>query len=134
MATLTQAGLPPATRRSRTPRTWPVRPADIVAVLFTVGLVVAGMWVVHGGLDRLGTPAGLMTGLGQITALAGTYLALAQIVLMARVPWIDQVVGSDRLMAWHRWLGIGTITLILSHVVLTTTGWALGSQGRAHQP
>ena len=69
----------------------------------------------------------MATGLGQITALIGTYLALAQIVLMARVSWIDHVVGSDRLMAWHRWLGIGTITLILSHVVLTTTGWAMGS-------
>jgi predicted ferric reductase len=92
-----------------------------------VGLLVAGMWVVHGGLDRLGTPAGLARGLGQITALIGTYLALAQIVLMARVSWIDHVVGSDELMAWHRWLGMGTITLILSHVVLTTTGWSMSS-------
>jgi len=127
MATLTQAGLPPFGRRARVPRAWPIRPADITAVLLVVGLLVAGMWVVHGGLDRLGTPAGLATGLGQITALMGTYLALAQIVLMARVPWIDHVVGSDRLMAWHRWLGIGTITLILSHVVLTTLGWATRS-------
>ncbi len=127
MATLTQAGNPPFTRRARTPRTWPFRSADIVVVLAAVGLLVAGMWVIHGGLDGLGTPAGLATGLGQITALTGTYLALAQIVLMARVPWIDHVVGSDKLMAWHRWLGIGTITLILSHVVLTTTGWAMSS-------
>jgi predicted ferric reductase len=127
MAALTQAGLPPAVRRARVPRTWPIRPADIKAVLLVVGLLVAGMWVVHGGLDRLGTPAGLATGLGQITALTGTYLALAQILLMARVPWIDHVVGSDRLMAWHRWLGVGTTSLILSHVVLTTVGWAASS-------
>ncbi len=105
MATLTQAGLPPVARPVRTPRVWPLRPADIAAVLLAVGLVVAGMWVVHGGLDRLGTPAAMATGLGQITALIGTYLALAQIVLMARVPWIDHVVGSDRLMAWHRLAG-----------------------------
>jgi predicted ferric reductase len=98
-----------------------------VAVLLAVGLLVVGMWVVHGGLDRLATPAAVATGLGQVTALAGTYLALAQIVLMARVPWIDHVVGSDRLMAWHRWLGVGTITLILSHVALTTWGWAESS-------
>jgi predicted ferric reductase len=37
------------------------------------------------------------------------------------------VVGSDKLLAWHRWLGFGTITLILSHVVLTTIGWAAAS-------
>ena len=127
MATLTQAGSLPATRRVSVPRTWPIRPADIVVVLAGLGLLVAGMWVRHGGLDQLGTASGLATGLGQITALVGTYLALAQIVLMARVPWIDHVVGSDRLMAWHRWLGIGTITLLLAHVVFTTLGWSMGS-------
>lgn len=127
VATLTRAGRSPAARSARTPRTWPIRPADIVAVLLAVGLLVAGMWVVHGGLVLLATPAGLATGLGQVTALIGTYLALAQIVLMARVPWIDHVVGSDRLMAWHRWLAVGTITLILGHVALTTLGWAMSS-------
>jgi predicted ferric reductase len=127
MATLTQAGPTPVARRLAQPRTWPIRPADVAATLLAVGLLVVGMWVVHGGLDRLGTPAGLATGLGQLMALTGTYLALAQIVLMARVPWIDHVVGSDKLMVWHRWLGIGTITLILGHVVLTTAGWAMAS-------
>jgi len=108
-------------------RAWPITAPDIVAVLAGAGLLVAGMWVVHGGLDQLGTPAGLATGLGQITALIGTYLALAQIVLMARVPWIDHVVGSDRLMAWHRWLGLGTISLLMAHVVFTTLGWSIDS-------
>ncbi|MEX1334108.1 MAG: hypothetical protein AB1Z66_02280, partial [Candidatus Limnocylindrales bacterium] len=102
MAVLTQARFRLGARIAPTPRTWPIRPADIVIALTAIGLLVVGMWVVHGGLDRLDTPAGLLSGLGQITALIGTYLALAQIVLMARVPWIDHVVGSDRLMAWHR--------------------------------
>ena len=86
MAALTQLGPPVFARRAPLPRTWPIRPADIVATLVAVGLLVAGMWVVHGGLDSLSTMAGLATGLGQVTALMGTYLALAQIVLMARVP------------------------------------------------
>jgi predicted ferric reductase len=125
MATLTQAGLPSVARPVHRPRTWPIRPADIAAFLLAVGLLVVGMWVVHGGLDQLGTPAGLATGLGQVTALIGTYLALVAVVLMARVPWIDHVVGSDQLLVWHRWLGIGTISLILAHVGLTTIGWAM---------
>jgi predicted ferric reductase len=127
MATLTQAGVPPVSRQARTPRIWPIRPADILATLFAVGLLVAGMWVVHGGLDQLSNPAGLATGLGQVTALVGTYLALVGVLLMARVPWIDHVVGSDKLIRWHRWVGTGTITLILAHVVLTTAGWAMSA-------
>ncbi len=57
----------------------------------------------------------------------GTYLALVQIVLMARVPWIDHVVGSDRLMAWHRLTGFATLWLLLGHFVFTTIGWAMSS-------
>jgi predicted ferric reductase len=94
------------------------------------GVVVVGMWMRHGGIDQLATGAGLATGLGQLTALLGTYLALAGILLMARVPWIDHVVGSDRLAAWHRWLGFGTLWLLLGHFAFTTLGWAMAS-GRA---
>ena len=35
--------------------------------------------------------------------------------------------GSDRLMAWHRWLGFGTLWLLLAHFAFTTIGWALDS-------
>lgn len=127
MAILTRTASRPTTKRVRVPRAWSIRPADIVVALTGLGLLVAGMWVRHGGLEQLASPAGLSTGLGQITALIGTYLALAQIVLMARVPWIDHVVGSDRLMAWHRRLGRGTVTLITAHVVFTTVGWSMSS-------
>jgi predicted ferric reductase len=43
------------------------------------------------------------------------------------VPWIDHVVGTDRLMAWHRWLGFGTLWLLLAHFAFTTVGWAMAS-------
>ena len=127
VTTLTRTGPHSATQLRAAPRSWPIRPADIVIVLTVLGLLVAGMWVRHGGLEQLGAPEGLAIGLGQITALLGTYLALAQIVLMARVPWIDHVVGSDRLMAWHRWLGRGTVMLIVGHVIFTTLGWSMSS-------
>jgi predicted ferric reductase len=119
------AGPFPRLRRPPLPRSWPIKPADIVLVMLVNGAVVAGMWVRHGGLDQLGSLAGLMTGAGQLTALLGTYLSLAGILLMARVPWIDHVVGSDRLMAWHRRVGFATFWLILGHFLLTTVGWAL---------
>jgi predicted ferric reductase len=125
MATLTQAGAPVVARPVRRPRSWPIDPADIKFVLLLMGTIVTGMWVVHGGLDALTTPAGLLTGIGQLTALVGTYLALVGVLLMARVPWIDHVVGSDKLLGWHKWLGFGMMTLILAHVGFTTTGWAM---------
>jgi predicted ferric reductase len=88
-------------------------------------LLVGGMWLVHGGLGQVSTPAGLLTAVGQVTALVGTYAALVGIVLAARVPWIDHVVGSDRLAAWHRWTGFATLWLLVGHVAATTAAWAM---------
>ena len=124
---LTHDAPPSVARRAPLPRSWPIRTSDIVAVLVGTGLLVVGMWVRHGGLEPFATAPGLATGLGQVTAIVGTYLALAQIVLMARVPFIDHVVGSDRLMAWHRWLGRGTVTLLVAHLIFTTLGWSMAS-------
>ena len=89
-------------------------------------LLIVGMWVRHGGLSQLDTVSGMATGIGQLTALLGTYLALVQLVLMSRSPWLDQVVGTDRLMVWHRWTGFACLWLLLAHAVFTTVGWSLG--------
>jgi len=114
-----------AAGRLAQPRSWPISPADIGLVLVANGIIVAGMWVRHGGLDLLGSLAGMATGVGQVTALLGTYVALVGILLMARVPAIDHVVGTDRLTAWHRWIGFATLWLLLAHFAFTTIGWAL---------
>ena len=86
------------------------------------------MWIRHGGLDQASTFGGILTGIGQLTALYGTYLALIQLVLMSRSPWLDQVFGMDRLAAAHRWIGFGTVWLLLGHGVFTTVGYAIGDR------
>ncbi len=108
------------------PRTWPIGAYEIVGLLVGNGLLIAAMWIRHGGLDQLATLGGQLTAIGQVTALYGTYLALIQLVLMSRSPWLDQVFGMDRLAAAHRWLGFATVWLLLGHAVFTTTGYALG--------
>ena len=69
-----------------------------------------------------GKPAAI----GELTALLGTYAALVQILLMARLPWIEKAFGMDSIAHWHRWLGFATVTTICAHVVFTTWGYALG--------
>src|ERR1700675_2132505 len=121
----------PATRRVPLPRTWSVTAADIAVVAVANGLLILAMWVRHGGLDLLSTVGGAMTGIGQLTALYGTYFSLIQLVLMSRSPWLDQVFGIDRLAAAHRWLGFATVWLLLGHGVFTTIGYALGDRTNA---
>ncbi len=108
------------------PRRWGIRQTDVVALLAGNGLFIVLLWVRHGGLDQLGTTAGALTAAGQLTALLGTYLALIQLVLMGRSPWLDEAFGMGRLAVAHRWLGFATVWLIGAHGVLTTTGYAMG--------
>jgi predicted ferric reductase len=108
------------------PRVWPVRAGDVVAVVVGNGALILGMWWRHGGLDDLHSPEALATAAGQVTALLGTYLALVQIVLVARSPWLDEPFGMHRLAIWHRRLGNACLWLITAHVVFSTIGWSLG--------
>jgi predicted ferric reductase len=107
-----------------------VRAEDVIAILVANGLFIVAMWVRHGGLDQLGTVAGVATGLGQVTALLGTYFALIQLILMSRAPWLDRTFGRDRLTVGHRWVGFASVWLIVGHGVFTTVGFSL-SEGRS---
>ena len=106
------------------PRVWRIHPIEIGLVVLANGIIVTGLWIAHGGITQFGTFGGLLTGTGQITALLGTYLALIGIVLMARSPWLDQIIGSDGLARWHKWVGFGTLWLLVGHAVFTTIGFA----------
>jgi predicted ferric reductase len=79
--------------------------------------------IVHG----LGMPGGVAGALGILTAMVGTYLALLGCLLMARLPFIENEVGQDRLTSWHRKLGPYALVLIVLHVVLTTLSYAQGA-------
>ncbi len=114
------------TRPVPLPRVWGVRARDIGSLLVANGVFIVLMWIRHGGPDLLSTPGGLLTAAGELTALLGTYLALVQLVLMGRSPWLDEAFGMDRLASAHRWLGFATIWLIGAHGAFTTIGYAQG--------
>ncbi|MFJ8917681.1 ferric reductase-like transmembrane domain-containing protein [Amycolatopsis sp. NPDC102389] len=62
-----------------------------------------------------------------IGRLAGLYGALAmafQLLLVARLPWLDRRLGMDRLTAWHRWTGFSLLWTLLAHFVFIVFGYA----------
>lgn len=106
---------------------WRIRGSDVVSVLIAQAVVIGLMWIRHGGPDQLGQgPTGILTAIGQVTALFGTYLALIQLVLMSRSPWLESTFGMDGLAVAHRWLGFATVWLLLGHGIASTIGYALG--------
>jgi predicted ferric reductase len=80
------------------------------------------------GLHQLSQRGGVAIGLGQVTALLGTYGVVIQLLLMSRIGWLERWVGFDRLAVWHRWGGFATVALLSAHVVFTTLGYAQQSQ------
>lgn len=109
------------------------RGAFVALVLWALvignGAAVLWLWLHGGGLtiaaESLG---GLLTSLGRVTALVGTYLVLVQVVLLARVRWIERAVGFDRLTVWHRRNGKVAISLVVIHVPLIVAGYSLTLQ------
>ncbi len=62
-----------------------------------------------------------------IARLAGLYGALAmafQLLLVARLPWLDRRLGMDRLTSWHRWTGFTILWTLLAHLVFMVFGYA----------
>jgi predicted ferric reductase len=68
--------------------------------------------------------ATLLTGLGRLCGLLGAYLALVQLLLMARIPGLD----LERLVRVHRWNGFACLALLLAHAGLIVAGYTVGDR------
>ena len=86
--------------------------------------VVTWLWLRGGGVSAVHTWGDLATSTGRVTGLLGAYFALVQVLLLARLPWLERLTGFDRLTVWHRRNGKLTLYLVLAHVVLITIGYA----------
>ena len=104
------------------PRRWSITPSDLNWGVFGIALIIAAMWVRHGGLQLFDSPLNALTAIGQLTALFGTYLALVGILLMSRAPFIDQVLGSDESSRIHRLAGFASVWFLVAHAVTSTIG------------
>jgi predicted ferric reductase len=116
---------PPAAARGRLRRNWPA----VLVAIFVIGNLVGILYIwAAGGEDGIGyhwtSFDNVLLSLGRITAFLSGYLALVEVILLARVPFIERAVGFDRLTVWHRWNGHAVIYFALIHVVCTVWGYA----------
>ncbi|MEA2449898.1 MAG: hypothetical protein QOG63_1830 [Thermoleophilaceae bacterium] len=95
----------------------------------TIALAIAGE-----SSGSLAAPGGLATAAGRLTGLAGTYLMLITVLLVARLPALERTIGQDRLVRWHRRIGPWPLFLIAAHGALIVVGYAaVAKTGLLHQ-
>jgi predicted ferric reductase len=98
--------------------------AAVWAVVLANAVAIVWLWV-HGGNLTLRSSGDVLTSVARLTGLLSAYLALLQVILLARVPALERLVGFDRLSVWHRWNGHACLDLVLAHVVFSVWGYAL---------
>ncbi len=71
----------------------------------------------------------VITTISRFFALTGSYLAIVGLLLIARIPWIENALGHDRLVVWHRRAMPYALFMITLHVLLVGLGYA-GAEGK----
>ena len=89
-------------------------------------LAILGFWWFSSGFEILRTASDGFNGLGRVTGLLGTYLVLWQLLLMARLPWLEHAFGLEKMAILHKWNGYLAISLLVAHGVFQTLGYQLG--------
>jgi predicted ferric reductase len=102
------------------------RRADLIEGLaVAVVVLVAVRFFLDGGSHDLasGTAADRLIALGRLTGLVGSVLLLEQLLLAARLPWLDRTYGHDRALVAHRRLSRVALPLLLAHAAALVLGY-----------
>ncbi len=99
--------------------------ARLVVGLAAAGLLfVIALWLIGGGLRGFATVGGPATEIGRLSGLLASYLLLVQVLLMARIPWLERIWGQDVLARQHRLVGFASFDLLILHIVTIVLGYA----------
>lgn len=94
-------------------------------------LVVVVLGVATETLSELSLPGGVATFVGSLTGLVGMYLALIMVLIIARIPVLERILGQDGMLRWHRRLSPWPISLLVAHAVFVTVGYAQAAHSGA---
>lgn len=121
--TARRPGPGPAAARRRVPDWY----ADVTGSLMWLSLlVVTALWVAGGGpQDLVADPGSGLISVGRLTGLLSADLLVIQVLLIARIPFVEQAYGLDELARRHRLIGFTSINLMLTHIAVTIIGYAL---------
>ncbi|MEL0319875.1 MAG: hypothetical protein VXA46_04020, partial [Aquiluna sp.] len=94
------------------------RKRDVVQVLgFAVVWIPVIAFALDGGFTGISNLQEFWSGINRLSALVATSLLIVHIALVARIPWIESVLGLDKLTVAHKKLGKPILYLLLLHLI-----------------
>ncbi|MDQ0584081.1 ferredoxin reductase family protein [Streptomyces rishiriensis] len=103
-----------------------IRP-QVVARTGLYAVLAANAAVVTLFAVQAGFASNALVVIGRFAGLYSALLMAFQLLLVARLPWLDRRIGMDRLTNWHRWTGFSLLWTLVGHVVFITFGYAASS-------
>jgi len=89
-----------------------------------LGIVLVNLVVVELLFAAHGSGKNAVLTVAKFVGLHAALTMMLQLVLVARLPWLDRRIGMDRLTAWHRWVGFTLLWTVLLHGSLIVVGYA----------
>jgi predicted ferric reductase len=109
------ATVPALRRRASAPAT--------VARIVLVAAVVANLALIEVLFVAHGAGENSVLAAADLVGLHAALIMMVQLVLVARLPWLDRRIGMDRLTVWHRWTGFALLWAVLTHAALMVLGY-----------
>ncbi|MGW1614050.1 ferredoxin reductase family protein [Streptomyces sp. NPDC002285] len=111
------------TAASNTVRTGTLLPVDAARwAMWT--FVIVNVVIVEALFVSAGSGKNEVLTVAKFFGLHAALLMLFQLLLVARLPWLDRRIGMDRLTVWHRWVGFTLLWTVLTHATLVVLGYA----------
>lgn len=102
------------------------RKRDVVQVLgFAAVWIPVIAFALDGGFTGISNLQEFWSGINRLSALVATSLLIVHIALVARIPWIESVLGLDKLTLAHKKLGKPILYLLLLHLIAAGMNYAL---------
>lgn len=103
-----------------------IRPR-VVARTGLYAVLAANVAVVTVFFAQAGFASNTLIVIGRLLGLYGALVMAFQLLLVARLPWLDRRIGMDRMTSWHRWTGFALLWTLLGHLVFIAFGYAEGT-------
>jgi predicted ferric reductase len=107
-APVTRVGMPPA----------------LLAELALGAVLLAHLTIVEVQFFSTGTGKNSVLTVAKFFGLHAATIMMLQLVLVARLPWLDRRLGMDKLTSLHRWTGLTLFWVVLLHPTFVMLGYA----------